>query len=647
MWSQFWQTISQWWGAWTKPKPTPIVPPVVPPSPPTVARATIAVAVTDTRTKKAVVGATFRLNEELRTTTNADGYAKFDDIAQGQVFYAVEHPDYVSHHGQIELRKNTDVLVEVEPVRVAAPYRKIKGQLRVSSAVVVNSLLPTIKAVRAKYPQIMTDDQCGMLCLEVAWLHRNEGWGLSNKPSGKNVRLPDGTLVAHDVLHHKPTNTVYDILRAAGAESEPQWSNVGSPQSSDRTWVAPFNTGSFEEGPINPSVPQAYPGFYDEEGPVLPLFAHAGDLFALFVRDAERAKAEIRGVADAGFQGLRVWTVLRGPYWEGPDRDVHPNKYPDYWDRWLAFVQSINEEGLKLVVSQGDLMAWTSDMAVRKAFAVRLADIEQQVGNGVYAFFDGGNEAWQNGESDPKRLAEFVSAYQEAGGQAIPLLTSPRTEEKDELDAYSIDPAQCYDVHGSRDGHFWDKIRHIFSIAYEGKPMRPYGIQSEPTGSGDLVSVTTNKHELDDEAVAAMAVMGAISRQAWVWFSGEGVRIQKSLSIERGFTSVPRAYALLPADLMSYAILHHSGETWRRERIVSHTYPDLRVDGVQHLDGRCVYLFYGPSSKHSPYNVLVTKKITGTLWDLVTGENWPINHEPGQSLSLAMNRALLFVGHIH
>ena len=641
MWSQLWQTISHWWASWTR--PTPPLPPPVPPDPPVVPRATIAVAVTNRRTKTAVPGATFRLNEVLRTTTNADGYAKFDGIPQGLVYYAVEHPEMVAVHGQLELTKNTDVLVEVDPVRVESPYRRLQGQLRVSSAVTVDSLLDTITRVRRQYGPTMTDDQCGMLCLEVAWLHRNEGWGLSVKPSGKNVQLPDGTLVAHDILHHKPTNTLYDILRAAGAESEPQWSNVGPPQSTDRTWKAPFNPGSFAEGPVNPSIPQSHPGFYDDAGPVLPLFAHAGDLFALFVRDAERAKKEIRQVADAGFQGMRVWTVLRGPYWERPDRDVHPEKYPDYWDRWQEFVTYVNEEGLKLVVSQGDLCAWTSDMSVRKAFAVKLAEVERAVGNGVYAFFDGGNEAWQNGEPDPQRLAEFVSAYQQAGGRAILLLTSPRTEEKAELDAYSIDPAQCYDVHGSRDGHVWDKIRHIFSIAYEGKPIRPYGIQSEPTGSGALVSVTTNKHELTHESVAAMAVMSALARQAWVWFSGEGVRIQDSLSIEQGFTSVPRSYALIPPDVMSYPVLHHSGETWRRERIFQSEHADVRIDGVQHPDGRCVYLLYGPPGTHT---LRVTKNVQGMLYHLGTGEEMPVARVTGETLTVSWECARLFVGRI-
>lgn len=643
MWSRLWNFFAQWLSAWTTPTPPPVRPPVPPPVPPPVARATIAVAVTDARTKRAVPNATFRLNEELRTSTNADGYAKFDEIPQGTVYYAVECVGYFSYHSQIELTKNTDVLVELDPIRPTPPYRKIEGQLRVSSAANVKSLLPTIQQVRAKYDATMTDDQCAMLCLEVAWLHRYEGWGLSIKPNYKNSTLPNGAKVAHDILHHRPTNTLYDILIAAGKQSSPTWNNVGAPQSSDRVWMAPYNPGEFSEVPLSPPSAGVFPGFYDHRGPVLPLFAHAGDLFAVFVRDAERAKKEIRQVADAGFQGLRVWTVLRGPYWEGPDRDVHPGKYPDYWDRWTEFVRYLNDEGLKLVVSQGDLNAWTSDLSVRKAFAVKLAEVERTVGNGVYAFFDAGNESWQNGESDPKRLAEFVSAYADAGGQAILLLTSPRTEEKDELDAYSIDPAQCYDVHGSRDGHFWDKIRHVFSIAYEGKPIRPYGIQSEPTGSGALVSVTTHKDELDHGAVAAMAVMGALARQAWVWFSGEGVRIQQSLSVEQGFAAVPWAYSILPADLMSFSLLHHSGDTWRRERIVQPPSADVRVDGVQHTDGRCVYLFYGPPGN---YTFPITKSCGGTFYDLKTKTETPVSMQQGQSLTLKLDRPAVFVGRL-
>ena len=120
-----------------------------------------------------------------------------------------------------------------------------------------DSLLATVRIVRTKFGPVMTDTECGLLCNEVAWRHREAGWGLSRKPSGKNTVLPNGEPIAHDILHHRPTNTLFDILQAAGAESAPQWADVGPPQSSDRTWVAPLDPASFGSPtqPVGPAPP--------------------------------------------------------------------------------------------------------------------------------------------------------------------------------------------------------------------------------------------------------------------------------------------------------------------------------------------------------------------------------------------------------
>lgn len=492
-----------------KPQPAPV--------PTDVPRATIATFVKDSRTGQPIVGAVFRLNDELRTMTNNDGYAKFDYIAQGKVDFAVEKAGYFSLNSSIELTQNTDVPVRLDAVKLPSPYPRINGQLRVD---------------------------------------------------GKR--------------------------------------------------------------------------FVDDAGITLPLFAHAGDLFALFVRDRNRAVQEIEKIAAAGYQGIRVWTVLVGPYWERPDRDVSPTKYADYWERWDDFLTVVNSEDLKLVVSQGDMNRWSTNLPTREAFAVQLAQAEQRIGNGIYAFLDAGNETWQNGEPDPVRLAAFVTAYRRAGGRAVLTLTSPPGEEAQELNEYSIDPAECYDVHGSRANRFYDKIRHIFSIAYEGNPRRALGIQSEPTGSGDLVSVTDNKEELNHEAVSAMAVMSLIARQAWVWFSGEGVRIQQSLDIEQGFASVPKIAALLPKDLMTFNLLLHSGDTWRRERLVDQGIThEVRMDGAQSNDGRCVYLFYGEPGTHQ---FRAARNFSGTLYNPATARGEWISKKQGETFTLTWDRARLFIG---
>lgn len=121
----------------------------------------------------------------------------------------------------------------------------------------MESLLSTIQVVRQKFGATMTDDECALLCNEVAWQHRIAGWGLSRKVSGTRGHLPNGTEIAHDILHHQPSNTLVDILVGAGAQSSPTWNPVGPPQSADRTWVAPVDPRSFGSSSSTPTTPPA------------------------------------------------------------------------------------------------------------------------------------------------------------------------------------------------------------------------------------------------------------------------------------------------------------------------------------------------------------------------------------------------------
>lgn len=102
------------------------------------------------------------------------------------------------------------------------------------------SLLPDLQAERAKYGATMTDDECVELCNAVAWKNRAEGWGLNQKTSGTHGERYDGQGCAHDILHHQPTNGLYDVLIAAGAASTPTWGYLGTNQNSSRPWVAPI-----------------------------------------------------------------------------------------------------------------------------------------------------------------------------------------------------------------------------------------------------------------------------------------------------------------------------------------------------------------------------------------------------------------------
>lgn len=117
-----------------------------------------------------------------------------------------------------------------------------------------DQIVADLKAERAKYGATLNDDQCAELVNAVAWKHRAEGWGLSGKAFGTHGTLSDGTQIAHDVLHHQPTNLIYDVLIGAGAHSTPvdRMSPLG-PQTdlSRRPWVAPRQPrGTVEPTPL-------------------------------------------------------------------------------------------------------------------------------------------------------------------------------------------------------------------------------------------------------------------------------------------------------------------------------------------------------------------------------------------------------------
>lgn len=410
------------------------------------------------------------------------------------------------------------------------------------------------------------------------------------------------------------------------------------------TWlrevVPPFNG---TRNPRHGRLRQDPDCFRDDSGCVVPLYAHAGDLFALYTRDPGRGESELDSIASAGYQGVRTWATLGcgsstapngcgGQYWGG--HEVGPDFTSNYWGWVRKFGEALNKRGMRAVWSQGDI----NQIRDRTDYMRRLAAIDEEVP--FIDFIDGGNEAWQTGESDENALARFVRSYMTAGGRGIRSLTSPPGEGKEELDQYSIDPAQIFDVHSFRGNHIWDKIRHIFSITYEAKPMRIFGIGSEPPGNGDLVSVTDNKHELDDEGVPLLATQSMTSRQAFVWFSGEGVKLNKGLRVEAGFWTTPTAVDWLQKDVMTFTQQHHGGSSQGAIRVVGAD-GQGRVDCRTNGDGRFACTIYGPQGS---YRFPVLHSFTGQLCNPGNGVCEPMDKNAGDRLDISFTRGRVLTG---
>lgn len=124
-----------------------------------------------------------------------------------------------------------------------------------------DSLLSTVEAVRAKYPTPPSPDQLGLMLNEIAWTHRAEGWGLNLKPAGNSCPQPrTGVRIAVDILHHQPTDTIWDCFRDAGGTTEPTWHEAEPHGDPARVWVAPVAPDGVP-APEPPPLPPPVPGF--------------------------------------------------------------------------------------------------------------------------------------------------------------------------------------------------------------------------------------------------------------------------------------------------------------------------------------------------------------------------------------------------
>jgi len=86
----------------------------------------------------------------------------------------------------------------------------------------------------------------------VAWLLRDEGWGLLHKNPGNNGCSTNGDRYAVDFLVHNPSGQGVDMLINAETENIPAWQLFPLPENPDLTlWRAPFSLD-----PDPPPAPQ-------------------------------------------------------------------------------------------------------------------------------------------------------------------------------------------------------------------------------------------------------------------------------------------------------------------------------------------------------------------------------------------------------
>ena len=104
----------------------------------------------------------------------------------------------------------------------------------------VPNIFSTVQSVRAEYGAQPSDEELGEMLNTMAWINRAGGWGLSTKSGGTRCPSPQGVDIACDILYHRPTNVIVDVLVGAGEQSDPAWQVLGVNTQADRPWLAPM-----------------------------------------------------------------------------------------------------------------------------------------------------------------------------------------------------------------------------------------------------------------------------------------------------------------------------------------------------------------------------------------------------------------------
>jgi len=119
------------------------------------------------------------------------------------------------------------------------------------------SLLDTVKQERARYGTPLTNDEMGELLNEVAWRHRDDGWGLAAKSVGAYTAQPRTRVgISRDLLIHRPSGRMYDVLADVEGAAFPAWQDQGL---ADLPWVPPVAPLGGPEPPQDEPEPPTPP----------------------------------------------------------------------------------------------------------------------------------------------------------------------------------------------------------------------------------------------------------------------------------------------------------------------------------------------------------------------------------------------------
>lgn len=359
--------------------------------------------------------------------------------------------------------------------------------------------------------------------------------------------------------------------------------------------------------PLSGQVRLVNGAFGDATGPRNICALHLGDLIGHgLLHGVEAIRPALVFASGCGYHVVRSWWQLhirpgdkwlRGPTEDGWDPRADRQRFAEI----LALGASL---GLKWHLAAAALKhLGQSD---KDALFDCLADAVGNVGPEAFALIEGANESRDTTDETPASLERLVQRVRGRFPAPLYSLTAFTGHEDRAIDKLWTPSWQAFVMrHCSRSGHFHDKVRHIFSGAYEGELVRRNLWRGEPFGVGPGVSAQDHGHELTSETMPLAGAMAAMTRCVWTFMSTPGVVYgREPLASQAGIVETPALLRKLPRDVGTFRTLGHSGPSKKGQRIhaVRDDSPDVRADYAIADDGRYVELIYGPPDQRKDLN---------------------------------------------
>lgn len=402
-------------------------------------------------------------------------------------------------------------------------------------------------------------------------------------------------------------------------------------------------------------------GLKDALGTRLFVGAHAGDLLSRAHNhgpDGEKfVEDTIAYLASVGIQFVRTWTVLPGWWWASKTGEFHPNQV-GYWNRIVWYARLLRRHGLRWQLSMGDMARFYPGAHDRHNYMNRLAKtLAAEGGLELVLSVDGGNEAWQNGESDADKLADAVRAFVEVLPVKLVALTSPTGE--DRLNDYSRPPlTTVIAYHGSR-FHYRRALERAWTAGYAKmanemeRKAHHFLMNEEGVGvnnadgdnaRGSHISVMTDSSEWRDlEAMGGLAMVHFATRQLYTVMTSPGVISDEPFSDYPAFAHAVKLASMLPQDIQSWDHFHGGeGRGWPQVVNVDRDNHCRCEHALNKETGEVVVVIY--SEAPGSFELPIVADFTGHILNPGTFEVHPLELKRGRTIRVSFNRCRVLIG---